>query len=123
LKEQRDIIIEERNTEREIRLIIRQRQKAANESQSAFLKDRIGMINDELTKTVRDESILEKAYIDEKRRLVKDQKNFANDQIGEINEHLRSDWENDAYRLKAVDDLKRDIRFQVVKRKNAFGPQ
>lgn len=115
MKAQRDAIIEERKLEKEKRKTKDMNEKKVLESQKTFMMNQIDMLKDELEATKKDELILEKAYTEESRRLVREQKINAVTSIRNVRMKLTSDWDGDEYRSEQAERLKKGINFSLVR--------
>lgn len=102
MKQQRDVIIEERRMEAERRM---ERERAEGAKRAAglkYLEEQISVLQEALEETKRAEAVLEKAQAEELRRTRREQKREARDAMRRVQTQLQRDWEEDRQQPTSV---------------------
>ncbi|KAJ3385020.1 hypothetical protein HDU92_003286 [Lobulomyces angularis] len=117
LKNQRDIIIEEKKLQKEEQEASMHALNLELISKENYFKNEIQMLKEELNDSKKRESIEEREKFLAVRRLKRDKKGFNKNEIRRVKKKLENDFEVDNHFLEVdLDRIKQDIKFNVKKK-------
>ncbi|KAJ3210913.1 hypothetical protein HK099_008147 [Clydaea vesicula] len=117
LKNQRDIIIEEKKLQKEAQEASMHALNLELISKENYFKNEIQMLKEELNDSKKRESIEEREKFLAVRRLKRDKKGFNKNEIRRVKKKLENDFEVDNHFLEVdLDRIKQDLNFNVKKK-------